>query len=52
MTTGHHWLPMFSLDLTRDAHIAVLALKNLVDSAEKKIRVAEREAVVSRLAVG
>ena len=31
--------------ITRDAHVAVSTLKNLVDSAEKKIRVAERQAV-------
>jgi hypothetical protein len=36
--------------ITRDAHVAVSALKELVDSAEHKIRVAEREAV--GLAIG
>jgi hypothetical protein len=31
--------------ITRDAHAALLDLKNLVDSAEEKIRVAERESI-------
>ena len=31
--------------ITRDAHVAVSALKNLVDSVAEKIRVAERETV-------
>ena len=31
--------------ITRDAHLAILDLKKLVDSAAEKIRVAERETV-------
>lgn len=31
--------------ITRDAHVALLDLKKLVDSAAEKIRVAERESV-------
>jgi hypothetical protein len=31
--------------ITRDAHVAVLDLKKIVDSAAEKIRVAERETV-------